>query len=106
MIHAGRLTKKLELRAPTETITSGDTVVTYPTVTTYAWAEPVSQAGREFQSAKAVHADVTHVWRIRYYSALTPKYAMKLGTRQFNILSVINVGERNEEMIINSVEVV
>lgn len=106
MIHAGKLTKKLELRAPVETNTGGDVVVTYPTVSTYAWAQPVSQEGKEFQSARAVHADVTHVWRIRYYSALTPKYAMKLGTRQFNILSVVNVGERDEEMLINSVEVV
>lgn len=105
LIEPGRLTKRLTIEEATETNTGGDVTQAWSEIAK-RWGEPVSQSAREFYTAKAVHADATHVWRIRYYEGLSPKHRIVWNSRTFNIVSIENVGERNEEMLVTAKEVV
>ena len=58
--------------------------------------EPIS--GREYFAAQTTQAEVTHRFSLRYVSGVTPKMRVKYGSRIFDILSVINVNERNREL--------
>jgi SPP1 family predicted phage head-tail adaptor len=64
--------------------------------TVQASIEPIS--GREYIAAQSTQADVTHRIRLRYLSGITPKMRVNYNSRIFDILSVINVGERNREL--------
>jgi SPP1 family predicted phage head-tail adaptor len=70
------------------------------TWSTYANAQasidPVS--GREYFAAQTTQADVTHRISLRYLAGITPKMRVKYGSRIFDILSVININERNREL--------
>jgi SPP1 family predicted phage head-tail adaptor len=58
--------------------------------------EPVS--GREYLAAHSTQADVTHRINLRYLAGIVPKMRVNYDSRIFDILSVINVGERNREL--------
>lgn len=58
--------------------------------------EPIS--GREYFAAQSTQADVTHRVSLRYLPGITPKMRVTFGSRVFDILSVINVDERNREL--------
>jgi SPP1 family predicted phage head-tail adaptor len=58
--------------------------------------EPIS--GREYFAAQSTQADVTHRIIVRYRSGITPKMRVNHGSRIFDILSVININERNREL--------
>jgi SPP1 family predicted phage head-tail adaptor len=77
-----------------------------PAYTTEAtvWAQLRPLSGRESFIAQQVNADVTHEIIIRYYSGLTPKHRILFGTRQFDIISVLNKDERNEYQVITASE--
>lgn len=62
----------------------------------YANIEPLS--GREYWRAAQVQSDVTHMISGRWVEGVTPQMKVRHGTRIFNILSAINVNERNREM--------
>ena len=66
--------------------------------TVYAAIRPVS--GREFDAAKMANSKRTHEVRIRSYSGLTTSDRILFGSRVFNIESILNVDERDREMII------
>jgi SPP1 family predicted phage head-tail adaptor len=58
--------------------------------------EPIS--GREYFSAQTTRADLTHRVNLRYVAGIMPKMRVRFGSRIFDILSVINVDERNREL--------
>jgi SPP1 family predicted phage head-tail adaptor len=58
--------------------------------------EPIS--GREYFAAQTTQTDMTHRINLRYIAGVKPKMRVKFGSRIFDILSVINVGERNREL--------
>jgi SPP1 family predicted phage head-tail adaptor len=57
---------------------------------------PIS--GREYFAAQSMQADVTHRISLRFIAGVIPKMRAKYGSRIFDILSVINVDERNREL--------
>lgn len=59
----------------------------------HASIEPIS--GREYFAAQSTQAEVTHRINMRYLAGVTPKMRVVFGSRVFEILSVINVDERN-----------
>lgn len=65
-------------------------------VNAQASIEPIS--GREYFAAQSTQAEVTHRITMRYLAGITPKMRIVYGTRIFEILSVINVQERNREL--------
>jgi SPP1 family predicted phage head-tail adaptor len=64
--------------------------------TAQASIEPVS--GREYFVAQSTQADLNHRISLRYVPGITPKMRVNYGSRIFDILSVINVNERNREL--------
>ena len=63
--------------------------------TVWAFVEPLS--GREAWQAQMVRPDVTHQITMRAYPGLHPRMRLKLGTRTFNIESVIDVENRGRQ---------
>jgi len=72
--------------------------------TVWAGIEPLR--GREYIDAQNATAEVTHRVRIRYQSGITPRMRVSFGSRTFEIVSVINVLERNRELELMCREVV
>jgi SPP1 family predicted phage head-tail adaptor len=62
----------------------------------HASIEPIS--GREYFAAQTTQADATHRICMRYLAGIEPKMRVKFGSRIFDILSVINIDERNREL--------
>lgn len=86
--------------AETDSGTTG--VLTTLTSTFYASIEPL--IGREYMAAKQMQADVTHKIRMRYIPGLTTTMRIVFGTRVFEIESILNVQERNRELVIMATE--
>ena len=66
--------------------------------------EPLS--GNELWRAQQVQAEVTHRIRIRYRASITPRNRIVFGTRNFDILAVLNHDEKNRELELLCKEVV
>ena len=94
----GKLRRRITIERVTETQdTDGAVLETWSTyATVQASIELIS--GREYFAAQSTQADVTHRIRIRYLSGIVPKMRVSYNSRIFDILSVINVGERNREL--------
>ena len=97
-MNAGDLRHLITIETPT--ITQGDygepTVVWSTFKTIRVSIEPLR--GREFFDSEKFNSEVTHKIKMRYLGGLTSKMRIKFGTRYFNILSVININERNREL--------
>ena len=94
----GKLRHRILIEQAAETREADGSVIdawsTYATV--QASIEPIS--AREYFAAQSTQADVTHRITLRYLAGVTPKMRVKHGSRLFDILSVINVKERNREL--------
>lgn len=66
--------------------------------------EPLS--GRELQLAREMFADQTHRIKAYFTPGLDATMRVKFGTRYFNILSVLNIEERNRWLQIECQEIV
>lgn len=105
MICAGELNKKVVLQSYTTSQDSyGAEVKTYSDTAT-VWAKTTPLKGREYFQAKQINAEIELEIKIRYRS-VNPKMRIKFGARYFEILSVINVDEKNEELLLMCKEVV
>lgn len=56
--------------------------------------------GRKYVHGEQNIHEVTHEIETRYHSGITQANRLKFGTRVFNIVRAINVGERNIRMMI------
>lgn len=70
--------------------------------TVWASVEPVR--GREYQEAQRIRPELTYKITTRYHKEVTPDMFIKYKDRYFNIISVINVRERNEMLEIVCIE--
>ena len=99
----GRLRHRLRIQSATETRT-GSGGVTYTWATdAVVWAAVRPLLGREYMEARRVDAAVTHEVRIRYRSGLTPSHRFVFDndtSRELNIVSVLNVDERDRELVV------
>lgn len=62
------------------------------------WASVEPLSGREYFLARQVNAEATVRVRIRYRAGITPRMRVKYGSRSLEIVSVIDPGERHEEL--------
>jgi SPP1 family predicted phage head-tail adaptor len=92
----GKLRQRIIIEQATKTQDhDGSAIETWSTFTAVqASIEPIS--GREYFAAETTQADVTHRISLRHIAGIVPKLRVKYGTRIFDILSVINVGDRNQ----------
>lgn len=68
------------------------------------WASVEPTRGREYQEAQRVRPELTYKVTTRYHKEIAPDMLIKWGKRCFNIVSVINVRERNEMLEIICIE--
>ncbi|MCI9570894.1 MAG: phage head closure protein [Lachnospiraceae bacterium] len=68
------------------------------------WASVEPTRGREYQEAQRVRPELTYKITTRYHKGITPDLFIRFGERYFNIVSVINVRERNEMLEMVCVE--
>ena len=68
------------------------------------WASIEPLIGREYMAAKQISAEVSHKIRMRYIAGLLPTMKIAWGSREFEIVSILNVAERNNEIVIMATE--
>jgi len=62
------------------------------------WGAVEPLRGRELFAAQQVSSEVTGLIRIRYRAGVTPKMRCVFGTRNYDILAVVDPLERHREM--------
>jgi SPP1 family predicted phage head-tail adaptor len=99
-MRAGPMRHRITLETPAETQTpDGSVTRTWaPFATVWASVEPL--LGREWFDAQREQADVSHRVRMRFLAGVSHNMRVMLGSRVFEIESVINAGERNRELVL------
>lgn len=60
------------------------------------WASVEPMRGKEYQEAQRIRPELTYKITTRYHRGITPDMLIKFRDRCFQIVSIINVHERNE----------
>src|SRR5688500_801091 len=106
MIEAGKLRQRIRvLSKPTTKDALGKVDQTAPwTLVATRWGSVEPLSGREFLQAKQVEAEATHKVTLRHYPTLTPRHRLQVGSRVFEVVSVLNPVERDQATIALCVE--
>lgn len=98
---------QIDIVAFTETPdTAGQPVMTPSNFYAGLWASMITTGGREFYAAQKLNAETTAVFKLRYQPSITTKMQVKYGSRNFNIMSVNNVDEKFEYLLLSCKEVI
>lgn len=96
-----KLRKKLDIQKVVEIQDSlGEPVVTWKNFANNRWAEVVNDGGNENFRGKHTIAEVDKTFKIRYLKGIVPKMRVVYGGEDYDIESIINVEERNRELLI------
>jgi len=99
-MRAGPLRCRVTIEATVETQGSdGSVIQAWETLAT-AWASIEPLIGKEYFAQQREQATVSHKIRMRHIAGITHKMRIAWGTRLFEIESVLNVGERNREIVL------
>ena len=104
-LRSGELDHEITIESASESRTStGAVTSTWGTfVTCWAKVEPLS--GSELDVAAAMQGETMHRVTIRHEQGITPKMRVNLGGgRYLDILSTVNVRERNRVLVLNCKE--
>lgn len=99
-MQAGRLRHRVTIKYKATTQNAlGEEVILWTELDT-VWASVEPLRGREYMDSRQAQADVDTRVRIRYQEGITvrPSQRVYFGDRVFEIVSVIDVWERNREM--------
>lgn len=69
------------------------------------WANVSPTTGREYSEAQKIRAETTDKITLRYLSGINTDMKIKFEDKEFNIVSVLNIGGRNCELQIVAAEV-
>jgi len=97
-VRVGALRHQVTVEQPVEAQDAAGAVTKTWTSVATPWAAVEPMRGQERFLAQQVAADVTHKITMRYESALasmTPKWRVSLGSRRFDLLAVLDPGERD-----------
>ena len=97
----GKLRHKVEVqRFVTKKDEWGNTIEAWETLAN-VWAAIEPMKGEEFFAAMAFQSEITHKVTMRYFGErITTKDLLVFNGRTFDIESVINVEERNKELVL------
>jgi SPP1 family predicted phage head-tail adaptor len=105
-MRGGSLRHRIVVERPVEAqAADGSIVTTWETFAT-AWASIEPLVGREYFAQQREQATVSHKIRMRYLPGITHKIRLVWGSRAFEIESVLNVAERNRELVLMANETV
>lgn len=98
-MRSGRLRHRLSLQSPTHANTVGTITTTWGTVAAiWGSIEPLRVGSREFYDSAVINAEISAKVIIRYTADIEPDYKIVFGARTFEIISIINVDEKDKEM--------
>ncbi len=97
---AGKLNKKVTIQSAVEVQSNTGEVTTTWVLLAVVWASVTPLVGNELYKLKSVDAKISVKIRIRYISGITTKMRILYGSRSLNILSIINIKEKNKELLI------
>ena len=100
MMRAGPLRCRVTIEEPVETQGSDGSVIQAWETFATAWASIEPLIGKEYFAQQREQATVSHKIRMRHVAGITHKMRIAWGTRLFEIESVLNVGERNREIVL------
>lgn len=97
-MRAGKLRHRVTLQTRTETQNdTGESAASWSDFAT-VWAAVEPLRGRELIAAQAVNSEVTGMIRMRYRAGVEPTMRAVYGSRNFNIVAIVNPEERNIEL--------
>lgn len=96
-MNAGYLRHRCWIKEPTITTVNGAVTTTWGTATV-CWGALEPLRGREWFESGMENSEITARFRMRYYSGIQPKMQLYYGTRSWEIVSVIDPGERHREL--------
>jgi SPP1 family predicted phage head-tail adaptor len=100
----GALRHRLTIEEPARAADDGGTAIVTWAGIGEAWAaiEPIS--GREIVAADGLGGRITHEVRLRWRADVTPAHRLRLGTRLFDIRSIIDEGELRRWLVLRCEE--
>lgn len=106
VMQIGKLRHRITLQKQVNTVNDyGGAVTTWKNVAT-VWADVRPLSGREYFSAQQVQSEVTtQIW-LRYLDGIMPTMRVKFGKRTLEIVSVLNMQERNVSLQLMCKEVI
>lgn len=97
-LHAGKFRHRVTIKEKSVTRnTYGEETVTWVEIGTY-WGSVEPIRGREFVEMRQAQAEITTRIRIRYISGITPAMKAFYDSREYDIMDVIHVEERQREI--------
>ena len=70
------------------------------------WTSPLPKTGREYYKLATVNSEITEAFKTRYIGFISPHLRIKFRNKYYEIIDVINEGERNETLTITAKAVV
>lgn len=99
-IDPGELRHQIKLQSLTQTSNRlGETDET-PVLVSHVWAKIEPLTGRELFDSQQFGSDVSHKVTIRYRAGVNAAMQILYGVRIFNIVSVLNLDERNRLLVL------
>jgi SPP1 family predicted phage head-tail adaptor len=93
-MNIGSLNRKITLQMPDKNTNSfGESVITWVSVGEI-WADVQPLSGRESFSSDHRYATVTHRFKIRFRTDVTPEYQVLYQGQYFDIKAVLEMGRR------------
>ena len=96
-MNAGQLRHRCWIKAPTHTGDGMGGVTTTWGTTCVCWGSLEPLKGREWFESSMVNSEISARFRMRYYPGVLPTMQLHFGSRTFEIVGVIDVGERHRE---------
>jgi SPP1 family predicted phage head-tail adaptor len=102
----GKLHHRLTLEAPVETADGGGGAVKNWQLVATLWGQIEPMSGAESSFGEQLEAGGTHRITLRYNPAVSPLNRLRFGARIFDILSVLNLDEKNQWFVCQCHEVI
>ena len=105
MINPGAYNKKIDILKPNGVTsnTLGQGVPKYELFKT-VWASISPLSGKEYHEAQMIRAETTYRIKMWYVDGVLPDMKISYNGREFEIISILNMGERNTELHIICIE--
>ena len=100
MMRGGPLRYRITIERPVEIQAGDGSMITAWETFADVWASIEPLIGREYFAQDREQAAVSHKIRMRYLPGITHKMRVAWESRIFEIESVLNVGERNREIVL------
>ncbi len=99
-MRAGRLNKRVTIETLTETVDGSGQAIKSWSEFARPWASIDPINGREYFSGNQVKETMTVKIKIRYQSGITNKMRVNHGGKLYNIEGMVNIFERDKELIL------